>query len=135
MAKYLLDTNHISPLVTPGHPLRRRVRKVWRAGHVFHTCAPVVTEVRFGFLILPKAADSERQYRRLRPAVKVWWVKENDAELAARLQTSLRRRGVQLKTVDALIAAVALQHDFTVLTTDKDFQPIGNLRVENWLLP
>jgi hypothetical protein len=25
MAVYLLDTNHISPLVTVGHPLRERV--------------------------------------------------------------------------------------------------------------
>jgi len=57
-----------------------------------------------------------------------------DAEEAAGLQVFLRQRGWQLDTVDALIAAVALRHDLTLLTTDRDFQAVPQLRTENWLV-
>jgi tRNA(fMet)-specific endonuclease VapC len=53
--------------------------------------------------------------------------------VAAALQSSLRRAGRQLATVDALLAAVALRHGLTLLTTDGDFDAVPNLRLENWL--
>jgi predicted nucleic acid-binding protein len=59
---------------------------------------------------------------------------ESDAERAAELQISLRRRGWQLETVDALVAAVALRYDLTLLTRDKDFVAITPLKQENWLI-
>jgi len=58
---------------------------------------------------------------------------ETDAEFAAELQVSLRRRGWQLATVDALVAAVALRYDLTLLTADQDFQAIPRLQHESWL--
>lgn len=33
----------------------------------------------------------------------------------------------------SLIAAVALRYDLTLLTTDKDFSAIPQLKQENWL--
>lgn len=36
-------------------------------------------------------------------------------------------------TVDALIAAVALRYDLTLLTADQDFTAISPLKQENWL--
>jgi tRNA(fMet)-specific endonuclease VapC len=60
---------------------------------------------------------------------------EDDAENAAALQRSLRRQGWQLETVDAFIAVVALRYDLVLLTSDKDFVPVPNLKQENWLMP
>ncbi|HRW20228.1 MAG TPA: PIN domain-containing protein [Dermatophilaceae bacterium] len=40
---------------------------------------------------------------------------------AADLRNTCRSRGVQLGTVDALIAALSIEHDLTLLTTDQDF--------------
>jgi predicted nucleic acid-binding protein len=40
---------------------------------------------------------------------------------AADLRNQCRRRGVQLGTVDALIAQVCLHHELTLLTFDRDF--------------
>ncbi len=40
---------------------------------------------------------------------------------AAALRTSCRRSGVQIGTIDALLAQLAIRHDLTLLTTDKDF--------------
>jgi hypothetical protein len=58
---------------------------------------------------------------------------EADAENAATLQRSLRRQGWQLETVDALIVVVVLRYNLVLVTSDKDFAPVPNLKQENWL--
>ena len=40
---------------------------------------------------------------------------------AAELRNSCRRAGVQLGTIDALLAQLCIRHHLTLLTTDKDF--------------
>jgi predicted nucleic acid-binding protein len=40
---------------------------------------------------------------------------------AAELRNRCRRAGVQLGTIDALIAQLCVRHDLTILTTDGDF--------------
>lgn len=40
---------------------------------------------------------------------------------AAELRNKCRRSGVQLGTIDALIAQLCIEHDLELLTTDKDF--------------
>lgn len=49
------------------------------------------------------------------------------------LQVSLRRRGRQLETVDAIISAIALRYDLILLTTDRDFAIVPALNQQNWL--
>jgi predicted nucleic acid-binding protein len=45
----------------------------------------------------------------------------SDHIAAAQLRNTCRRAGVQLGTIDALIAQLCLRHDATLLTTDQDF--------------
>ena len=40
---------------------------------------------------------------------------------AAALRNGCRRAGVQIGTIDALLAQLCVRHDLTLLTTDKDF--------------
>ena len=40
---------------------------------------------------------------------------------AATLQTTCRRKGIQITTIDALLAQLAIGHDLDFLTTDRDF--------------
>ena len=44
MAGYLMDTNHLSPLVTLSHPLRHQVLESLQAGHTFAITVPALTE-------------------------------------------------------------------------------------------
>lgn len=44
-----------------------------------------------------------------------------DYEEAAVLSNRCRKAGVQLATIDALIAQLTIRHEFTLLTTDGDF--------------
>lgn len=44
---------------------------------------------------------------------------------AAELRNTCRRRGVQIGTIDALLAQLCIRHDLTMLTTDGDFPSIA----------
>ena len=45
----------------------------------------------------------------------------DDHIAAAEVRNKCRRAGVQLGTVDALIAQLCMRNDFTLFTTDQDF--------------
>jgi predicted nucleic acid-binding protein len=38
-----------------------------------------------------------------------------------------------LSQFDLLIAALARQYKLTLLTADRDFEPVERLKIENWL--
>ena len=46
---------------------------------------------------------------------------------AADLRTRCRKRGVQIGTIDALLAQLCIRHDLQILTTDQDFQSIARI--------
>lgn len=134
MTRYLVDTNHASPLVTIGHPLRQRILESLPAGHTFAISVPVLAETLYGISLLPRAKENRAEWSRLRPHLPFYVPDEQDAEQAADLQVALRRQGRQLETIDALIAVIALRNDLTLLTTDGDFKDIPQLKRENWLV-
>lgn len=133
MANYLFDTNHLSRLINPGHPLRAQFVAGLDQGDTFALILPIITETVAGFSILPRAARNWTEWHTIRPSLILVPLDETDALDAAALQVALRQRGQQLATVDALIATVALRYDLTLLTTDNDFAPVHGLRVAGWL--
>lgn len=135
MAIYLLDANHASPLVTPTHPMRDKFFAALQAGHSFAICVPVLSEVWYGISLLPRAKQNQAEWAKLRIWLPCYSLDDADGDMAAELQITLRRIGKQLETVDALIAAVGIRYDLTLLTTDGDFRPISQLKTENWLQP
>ena len=44
---------------------------------------------------------------------------------AASLRNTCRRKGVQVGTIDALIASLCIRHDLHLLTTDEDFPHVA----------
>ncbi len=134
MGDYLLDTNHISPLVTIGHPLRERILRCLETGDTFSIAVPALTEMLFGISLLSRARQNLQEWERIKFSFNYYGIDQANAEQAARLQVALRRQGWQLATVDALIATVALRNGLTLLTTDRDFA-ILEIKQENWLLP
>jgi predicted nucleic acid-binding protein len=49
----------------------------------------------------------------------------SDHVAAAALRNACRRQGVQVGTIDALLAALCIRHDLELLTTDRDFGRIA----------
>ncbi len=46
---------------------------------------------------------------------------------AATLRNQCRRRGIQVGTIDALLAALCLHHGLSILTTDADFRRMAEV--------
>ena len=133
MARYLLDTNHASPLVTFNHPLRQKVVERMVAGDEFFVTVVNLAEILAGIGSLPRAARNLEEWSRLEREIGILGFEANDARNAAQLQILLRTRGLQLATIDAQITVIALREDITLLTVDGDFEAITPLRTENWL--
>ncbi|HEX4948017.1 MAG TPA: type II toxin-antitoxin system VapC family toxin [Blastocatellia bacterium] len=132
MANYLLDTNHASTLVTLSNSLRHRILDAIQQGDRFSVCVPVVCEVWQGISLLPRALANQTEWGKIRAGLGFFQLFEEDAKTAAELQVSLRKQGWQLGTIDALIAAIALRYDLILLTSDKDFSAVPNLKTDNW---
>lgn len=132
MTEYLLDTNHISPIVTPGHPLREKIRTRFWQGDIFSIPVPALSEFLYGISVIPRAERNLREWKRLRQDFGYYSVDQTDAEQSAKLRAALRRRGWQLGIIDAMIAVIALRNDLILLTTDKDFSIISEFQQENW---
>ncbi len=55
---------------------------------------------------------------------------------AAELRNHCRRKGVQIGTIDALLAQLCIRHDLTMLTADQDFTRVADhSRLKLWSQP
>ena len=51
----------------------------------------------------------------------------DDHVQAAELRNTCRRKGIQIGTIDALLAELCVRHKLTMLTTDKDFSYVAGI--------
>ena len=102
------------------------------AGDRFSIPTVALSEFMFGIISLPRAKRNRAEWEQLRPRFDFYNNDRFDAEQAAELRVALRQEGWQLTALDALIAVVALRYELVLLTTDKDFEAMPTLRVENW---
>ena len=101
----------------PDHPAVALLRKALTEGDNIVIAGIVLQELLQGFHG-PK--DQARIIERLQVLPLLQPDRDTYVE-AARLRNTCRRRGVQLGTIDALIARLCIENDLTLLTADKDF--------------
>jgi predicted nucleic acid-binding protein len=94
-----------------------------RNGETIVTTGLVLQELLQGFSG-PKARD---QILDRFSAVPLVVPDRNDHVEAAGLRNRCRRKGVQIGTIDALLAQLCIRHDLTMLTSDNDFGRIADL--------
>lgn len=111
----------------------REVRVLVRAlenGEPVLTSGLVLQELLHGFA----GPKSRARIRDRFSAVPLLPPDREDHIRAADLRNRCRRTGVQIGTIDALLAQLCIRHDLTMLTTDKDFRHVAGhstLRVWN----
>jgi predicted nucleic acid-binding protein len=100
-----------------------------RSGELVVTTGLVLQELLQGF---HGARDRDRIVSRF-AALPLLVPDRADHIAAADLRTGCRRRGIQVGTIDALLAQLCLRHDLTMLTTDRDFALVaGHYPVLVW---
>ena len=111
------------------------VRALIRAietGETILTTGLVLQELLQGFSG-PKARD---QILDRFSAVPLLVPDRDDHIRAAELRNRCRRSGVQVGTIDVLLAELCIRHDLTMLTTDQDFERIaGHSALKVWKTP
>ena len=127
----LLDTNTASYIIK-GHPAQ--VREHLLRIPMAEVCISAVTEAELRFGVerrpdLPKLRTAVEEFV-LRLQVLSW-----DSEAArqyARLRTDLERKGTPMGNLDMMIAAQALASGAMLVSSDRVFQRIRGLKVEDW---
>jgi len=130
---YLLDSNHIGLAVTPDSVVRRRIGDLRAAGAKMGTCVPVLCEIEVGIQQVKRPAAYRHNLEGLLRQIRVWPVDLRTARLYGEIHRDLKRHGRVLSQVDIMLAALARQMKLTLVTSDKDFTAIPDLRTEDWL--
>lgn len=111
-----------------GAPEVRALRTALESGDTVVCTGMVLQELLQGFAG-PKARDEILRRFSALPFVSP---DRTDHVDAAELRNHCRRKGVQLATIDALIAQLCIRHDLTLLSADADFRHaarVSSLRV------
>jgi tRNA(fMet)-specific endonuclease VapC len=133
MAGYLLDTNHVSEAIRPVSRVRDRIEQERRSGLRIGTIVPVLCELQAAIQPLARRDRYEKALGRLLARVRVWPIDQSVARNYGQIFTELRARGRVLSQVDMMLAAFARSADLTIVTADRDFDALPDIRKENWL--
>ena len=104
--------------VPSDHATVSRLRKALLEGDTIVITGIVLQELLQGFNG-PK--DRARLIARLQVLPLLNPTRDTHVQAAA-LRNTCRRKGVQLGTIDALIAQLCIEHDLALLATDRDFE-------------
>jgi len=130
---YMLDTNMVS-YIAKGQSKAARVRML-NLGEDEAVCLSVITEaeIRYGLAKRPEATALRERMEWFLAAVTVLpWGRE-EAKVYGELRARLELAGLPLGNLDLQIAAHAVAVGATLVTNDRAFAQVSELRgTENW---
>ena len=86
MNDYIFDANHLSPLVTLGHPLRNQVLTMLEEGQTFVVASVALNEFLFGIGTITRAKQNLQEWELIRSGFDIYEVDEGIAEKSAKLR-------------------------------------------------
>jgi tRNA(fMet)-specific endonuclease VapC len=126
MPTYLLDTDTLIDYSKGREPVCSRIQEMITAGDRLGVCAINVAEFFAGLPVPERPVWNE-----FFASLAYWDIHQASARSAGLYCYELSRAGTTLTTTDALIAAVALQEDATLLTSNIKHYPIRGLSVRS----
>ena len=125
--KYLLDTNAVIALLRGDEAIARIMSD--KSGII---PLNVAAELFYG---AEKSSRKAENYKKYEDFIAERQVLECDIETArfyGRIAYELQKKGRRIPVNDMWIAALAMQYDLTVLTRDKHFDNVDNLKKLAW---
>ena len=92
---------------------------------------PVVGELRFGALNSQRVTENLHRVEQLVTRCKVLQVNAITAEIYARTRFRLKQKGKPIPENDVWIAALCIEHNIPLATSDRHFLEIDGLKVVN----
>jgi predicted nucleic acid-binding protein len=125
---FLLDTNHACRLLDPD-----AFPNASTADPVLRLCAPVVGELWFMVHNSKRVIENEARLRAVLARIPTMPFDSRFVQMFGIIRAELKRAGRPIPTIDVQIAAIARVNGLIVLTADKHFALVDQLRTENWL--
>ena len=126
--KYLVDTTWIVEYLRGNQEVAERLRSLREEG-----LAVAIVSVAELYVGVYRSNDPQGNESRLKDflnGVSVLGIDEDVCRVFGRERARLRQSGTAVGVMDLLIAATALYHCLTLLTSDKDFERVENLVAE-----
>lgn len=105
----------------PEGPEVRRLQDALSGGETVHTTGVVLQELLQGFRGPRASGQIVERFAALPMVVPT----RSDHVDAAELHNECRSHGIQIGTIDALLAQLCLRHDLVMLSADRDFHHIA----------
>lgn len=130
MKRYMLDTNTVSHLLREHPVVTKRIVTVPMAS----LCISAITEgeLLFGLAKRPVAKRLHVAVREFLRRVDVLPWDNSTAEHYGVVRADMERRGRILASLDLLITTHALSVDAVLVTNDRAFSQMADLKVEDW---
>lgn len=124
----ILDTNALSAFIDGDDAVGSILRQQPRV------CIPVIVlgEFRYGISQSKHRATYEAWLAARLPRFDVLPVTAETTLAYAGIRATLKRSGTPIPANDAWIAALALQHRLPVLTRDRHFDAVPQVRTQGW---
>ena len=134
MTEYVLDTNHVTRLLSGADPLRQRVQAAVTTGDRFGITMSILGEMYYAAYASQRRDENLHAIRAFLADIWLWPYDERAAEEFGRIQAEQKVKGRPIPQIDAQIAAVVRLQRLTLLTADQHFQSVAGLTIENWLM-
>ena len=132
--RYMLDTNMASYVIKGNPPLvRERLLTVPMAQ--VSISAVTEAELRFGVVRRPEAVRLKTAVEEFLLRVEVLPWGSEAAQQYAWVRAALEREGEPMGNLDIMIAAHALAVQAVLVTHDRIFRPVKELKIEDWSKP
>jgi tRNA(fMet)-specific endonuclease VapC len=135
MPAYLLDTNHVGMAVNRASTEGQRIFEARLRGMRLGTCLPVLCEIEAGLRQVRHKAKYRRDLNHLLLQLRLWPIDLKTTRLYGEVYMELPRLGRVLSQVDIMVAALARQMKLTILTIDRDFAALPDIRTDDWSKP
>jgi tRNA(fMet)-specific endonuclease VapC len=123
----LLDTNIVIALFADDRKIQRKLKR-----STVYMASIVVGELMYGALKSARVQDNLKRIEDFAHANTVLACDLDTARSYGHIKQQLRSRGKPLPENDIGIAALARQHDLTLVSRDAHFQEVGDLKLEIW---
>lgn len=128
MSNFLLDTNAMIAKMN-GDSLIEKI--IVEAENIY---LPIIAigEAFFGAEKSAKADENSKKVEDLASSLTILECDVETARIFGKIMKNLRAKGRPIPQNDVWIAAIAMQHDLVLLTKDKHFDNVDDLKTQDW---
>jgi len=108
------------------------IEELQRRGEPLKTTIITAYELLKGAASSSKPRENMRLVKEMLSNINILTLSYGACEEASRIYVKLRRRGIIIGEFDLLIAAIAIHNDELLISRDKHFKLIEDLKLETW---